>query len=97
MSLTAIESQVKILSEVWVDYRDEEAFEGLFEYADIAFPLAFAIDYGIVELTDKASAHVREAFGLLIQTLNAEDKEYDSFADILLETDEVSDKDQDDR
>jgi len=87
MNITPIESQVKILSELWVDYRDQEAFEALFEYADIAFPLAFAIDYGIVELTDKASAHVQEAFNLFLLAVDAEDIGFESVSDILI-TDE---------
>jgi hypothetical protein len=87
MNITPIESQVKILSELWVDYRDQEAFEALFEYADIAFPLAFAIDYGIVELTDRASAHVQEAFNLFLLAVDAEDIGFESVSDILI-TDE---------
>lgn len=88
MNITPIESQVKILSELWVDYRDQEAFEGLFEYADIAFPLAFAIDYGIVELTDKASAHVQEAFNLFLLAVDAEDIGFESVSDILITNEE---------
>jgi hypothetical protein len=93
MNITPIESQVKILSELWVDYRDQEAFEALFEYADIAFPLAFAIDYGIVELTDRASAHVQEAFNLFLLAVDAEDIGFSSLGQILL--DENADDEED--
>jgi hypothetical protein len=88
MNITPIESQVKILSELWVDYRDQEAFEALFEYADIAFPLAFAIDYGIVELTDKASAHIQEAFNLFLSAVDAADVGFENVNDILLDDEE---------
>jgi hypothetical protein len=88
MNITPIESQVKILSELWVDYRDQEAFEALFEYADIAFPLAFAIDYGIVELTDRASAHIQEAFSLFLSAVDAADVGFENVNDILLDDEE---------
>lgn len=93
MNLTSIESQVRILSTLWVDYRDQEAFEGLFEYADIAFPLAFAIDYGIVELTDKASAHVQEAFNLFLTTVDAADVGFSSLEEIFADEDADDEED----
>jgi hypothetical protein len=81
---TTYESVVSILAEMWLDYRNDEAFEELFEYADLAFPLAFALQYGIIDTTERAEAMIREVFGLLLDTLEAEDEGFDSLNELLV-------------
>jgi hypothetical protein len=80
---TSIETQVEIISDLWLDHQDKLAFKSLFKYADLAFPLAFAIDNDIVDLTDKASAHIQEAFALFLSTMGVTDSGFTSLDDIL--------------
>ena len=81
---TTYESMVSIMSGLWLDYRDDEAFAELFDYGDLAFPLAFALQYGIIDTTERAEAMIREVFGLLLDTLEAEDEGFDSLNELLV-------------
>jgi hypothetical protein len=81
---TTYESMVSILAELWLDYREDDAFEELFEYADLAFPLAFAMQYGIIDTTERAEGIIHEAFGLLLDTLEAEDDGFDDLNELLV-------------
>jgi len=62
-----------ILSELWMDYRDEEALKELIGYGDLAFPLAYAISEGIVESTPLAEQYIYEVWNLLLGLLEIED------------------------
>jgi len=81
---TTYESMVSIMSGLWLDYRDDEAFAELFDYGDLAFPLAFALQYGIIDTTERAEAMIREVFGLLLDTLEAVDEGFDSLNELLV-------------
>lgn len=70
-------SKVEILSEVWLDYRDDESFAELFEFADVGFPLAYVIDNGIVESSDQAETFIEQTFELLLKMLGLEDTGFD--------------------
>ena len=80
---TTYESIVSILAELWLDYREDDAFTELFEYADLAFPLAFAMQYGIIDTTERAEGIISEAFGLLLDTLEAEDSGFHDLDELL--------------
>jgi hypothetical protein len=80
---TTYESVVSILAELWLDYREDEAFEELFEYADLAFPLAFALQHGMIDTTERAEGIIREAFGLLLDMLGVEDSGFDELDELL--------------
>lgn len=68
----------EILADVWMDYRDEEGFRELFEFADIGFPLAYMIDNGIVEPSESANGFIDDTFGLLLNTLNVKDTGFEN-------------------
>lgn len=60
------ESMCAKLSEVWLNHRDNEAFEELLAYADLGFPLAYAIDMGMVEASTTAVSLIRDTYRLLV-------------------------------
>lgn len=62
-----------ILSELWMDYREEEFLQELITYGDLAFPLAYAISEGIVEPTPLAEQYIYEVWNLLLGSLEIED------------------------
>ena len=68
----------EILADVWLEYREDEGFKELVEYADIGFPLAYMIDNDIVESNGVAEGFVDETFRLLLQTLKLEDTGFDN-------------------
>jgi hypothetical protein len=70
---TPFSSKCEILSDLWVAHRTEEAFQELFSYADLAFPLAFAISMNMVKSTEAAEADIEEAWNLLMGQLEIDD------------------------
>lgn len=68
----------EILADVWMDYRDEEGFKEIFDFADLGFPLAYLIDNSIVEATESAMGLIDDTFTILLNTLNVEDTGFEN-------------------
>ena len=86
-SRTSYETQVSILSELFMKYRKDETFKDLREYADLGLPLAYAIKTGVVPSTDKAQELVEDAFGGLLEILEIEEDEgFKDLDDLLAES-----------
>lgn len=85
MSETSFEKKCEILSELWIDYRNDEEFKDFIEYSDIGLPLAYMLDAGIVaEATELAKDFVDETFALLLSCLDIEeDTGFEYLEDIL--------------
>ena len=77
---TPYSSKLEILSEFWMDLRDD--YEELITYGDLGFPLAYAISENIVESTPLAEEYIEEIWQLLLGTLRVEDTGFDSLMDI---------------
>jgi hypothetical protein len=82
---TKYENQVKILSELWIEYRNDTNFVDFVEYNDLGLPLAYAIDNAIVESTDMAANFITETFALLLEALDIEEDTGFESLDNLLE------------
>lgn len=82
---TTFEARCNILSELWMEYRDEVEFTDFVEYNDLGLPLAFLLDEGIVQATDRATMMINETFDLFLATLGREEDEgYDNLDDMLV-------------
>jgi hypothetical protein len=84
MNETTIENKCSILSELWMDYRDDVNFADFISYADLGLPLAYAIDNEIVKLTPNAEKFITEAFDLLVTSMGLEDTGFEVLDDIFL-------------
>ena len=87
MNETTIENKCNILSELWMDYREDVNFEDFISYADLGLPLAYAISNEIVKLTPQAERFVVEAFDLLVASMGLEDTGFETLDDIFMEGD----------
>jgi hypothetical protein len=77
-------SQCDILSELWMNYRNEIDFQDFIEYNDIGLPLAFAINEGIVDNpTEAAQSFVTEAFTIFIEALGIKDEGFNNLTEVL--------------
>lgn len=77
-------SKIKILSELWLGYREDEQFGDFVEYNDIGLPLAYLLDNDIVKSTPMAERFINETYDLLITALGLiDDKEYGSIDEML--------------
>ena len=81
--LTTLTNKIKILAELWLDYRDHDELEDFINYNDVGLPLAYFIDAEIVSLTPKAEVYMDETFHLLITALEVEDTGFETLTDIL--------------
>jgi hypothetical protein len=66
---TLYENKLQILSDLWLNYADDQNFEEFIEYNNLGLPLAYAISEGIVESTEIAAGFVSETFELLLAGL----------------------------
>ena len=74
----------EILSELWMDYRDDENFDDLFNYGDLAFPLAYAVTNDIIESNESVEKFIVEVFDLLVSSMGLEDTGFEDLDDIFL-------------
>lgn len=84
---TAFSDKCNILSDLWLNYKDDPEFEDFIEYNDIGLPLAFCITHEIVAPTEIAKGYINEAFDLLLEALRAEDTGYTSLDELLMRFD----------
>ena len=80
---TTLDNKLSILSELWLDYRDDEEFTDFIEYNDLGLPLAYAISTNIVKSTPTAEKFINETFELLLAGLDVEDTGFEDLAEVL--------------
>lgn len=81
--MTTFENKCAILAELWLDYRYDDQFVEFISYNDLGLPLAYAIDSGVVDTTDKATSFVDETFDNLLGLAGVEDNEWQSLSEII--------------
>lgn len=79
---TTYSNRCKILSDLWLQYTDEESLQDFFSYNDLGLSLAFAISEGIVESTQLAEGYVNETFDLLLEATGLEDAGFEDLDQI---------------
>lgn len=81
---TSFENRCNILSELWLNYRDNKDFQDFVKYNDIALPLSFMISEGIIENPGElASSFVDETFDLLLKAVGQEDLGFETLDSLL--------------
>lgn len=98
-SKTNFRNKCLILSDLWLNYRDDENFADFIAYNDIGLPLAYTIANGILsdkkgkEATEEtfpiATPFIEEAFNLLLTGLEIEDLEFELLDDVFEAADKV--------
>jgi hypothetical protein len=89
---TDFRNKAEILSELWMDYRDDEEFKDFVEYNDLGLPLAYAIANGIVEASPMAEQFVDETFRLLLAALGVTDTGFYTLQELLEAAPEVTEE-----
>lgn len=81
---TTFENKAEILADLWLNYKDDEAFEDFIAYNDLGLPLAYAFANQIVTKTDNLQKFIDETFDLLLSGLEVEeDTGFESLDEIL--------------
>ncbi len=75
--------RAEILSDLWMNYRDDEEFLDFVEYNDLGLPLAYAVTTAMVKPNATAEAMINETFDLLLGSLGVEDTGYATLDELL--------------
>lgn len=81
--MTTFENKTIILSELWLNYRDDEGFRDFIEYNDLALPFAFAISEGLIASQESMVKFIEDAWEILLSTLNIDDGDYSKLDELL--------------
>jgi hypothetical protein len=79
---TPYSSKLEILSELWIDYRNDDPFQDLFRYGDLAFPLAYSIHEKLVESTPLVEEYIHEVWDILLAELELEDTGFETLTEL---------------
>jgi hypothetical protein len=79
---TTFENKCGILSDLWLEYREDTEFEDYIKYNDLSLPLAYAVDKQIIEVTDRVKTFVDEGFAMLLDLLSVEDDGFENLDDL---------------
>lgn len=80
--MTSAENKLKILSELWIDMRDDDSFADFVDYNDVGLPLSYFIYSEIVPPTPRADLYISETFDMLLASLNLEDTNEGGFTSL---------------
>lgn len=84
--MTPFDKQCEILTDLWLNYRDDETVVDLFEYFDMGFPMAFAHNQVVAKLEPIGIAMVSDCWAGVLEAFgHDEDTGFDSLADIVIE------------
>jgi hypothetical protein len=79
-------NKTSILSELWMNYRDDEGLLDFVEYNDLGLPLAYFLYNELVLPTDQSEIYIDETFNLLLAALGLEDDDFESLDEMLDES-----------
>ena len=81
---TTFENKCAILSDLWLNYKDNEELQDSVEYNDLGLPLAYLIHTELVSVNESGISYVDETFNLLCQGLGVDlDEEYESLNELM--------------
>lgn len=85
--MSDFEIECQVLSGLWMDYRDVEAFQEFVEYNDIGLPLAHYVADGLIRksaLEAVAITYISDTYNLLFEMLGVPvSHEHLTFEDLL--------------
>ena len=81
---TTFENKCAILSDLWLNYKDNEELQDFVEYNDLGLPLAYLIHTELVSVNESGISYVDETFNLLCEGVGVDlDGEYESLNELM--------------
>ncbi len=68
--VTSFEEMCLILSELWINHKNEKTFEDFISYNDLGLPLSFLIESELVVPTELAKKYIQETWYILLGSLD---------------------------
>lgn len=82
--MTDFSNKVKILADLWINYRDEDDFVDFCDYNDLGLPLAYLADNGLATASELGNKYIAETFDLLLVSLKiSEDTGFEDLDEML--------------
>ena len=81
--MTNIETQIDILGNFYINYKEDKSVKEFIEFNDIGLPLAYLTSEGLCEPTEIAIAYIQETFNMLLATMGIEDIGFESLEHLL--------------
>ena len=80
---TPFSTKCEILSQLWMEFRNDENFADFIEYNDLGLPLAYAFANEIADPKNNAVDFINETFDVLLGALDVEDTGYNNLDELL--------------
>jgi hypothetical protein len=81
---TTFDNKCAILSDLWLNYKDNEELQDFVEYNDLGLPLAYLIHTNLVTVNESGISYVDETFNLLCEGVGVDlDAEYESLNELM--------------
>jgi len=85
--MTDFETQCEILSDLWLNYKENDELKDFIEYNDLGLPLAYLIHTDLARVTEDGVPYVEETFNLLCTALDLDiEAEYVNLNEMLGES-----------
>lgn len=81
--MTNIETQIDILGNFYINYKEDKSIKEFIEFNDIGLPLAYLTSEGLCNPTDQAIIYIQETFNMLLGSMGLEDTGFDSLESLL--------------
>ena len=90
MSNTPFKKRCEILADLWLEYRDDEAYKDFIKYNDLALPFAYALANDLIEHSACGSleSFINNAWDSFLKIVGIEDDNYETL-DEVLDTEDV--------
>jgi hypothetical protein len=69
------ETKCAILSDLWINYKEDEALEDFISYNDLGLPLAYFINTELVKPNEESFPYIDETYNLLVESLGLDANE----------------------
>jgi hypothetical protein len=81
---TTFDNKCAILSDLWLNYKDEAELADFVEYNDLGLPLAYLIHTDLVTVNENGISYIDETFNLLCEGVGVDlDGEYESLNELM--------------
>ncbi len=84
--MTPLETQCKIITEMWLNHRNDDDIIPLIQYFDMGFPLAYAFHEGLIKLEPIGEVMISECWEGVLEAFGIDkDTGFETFKDISTE------------
>lgn len=81
--MTDFSDVVKILGDLYINYKEDKDFADFIEFNDLGLPLAYFSSEGLAQVSEDGNKYILETWSLFLAGLNIQDTGFTSLDDVL--------------